>query len=695
MKKIIFESSPEYIILCLLAGLAYAAVQYYRKKDNPWSARTNWVLFAMRGMLAAFLGFLLLGPIVRQIQNLYEKQVFVVVQDNSLSIQHVLDSAHKNEIAQRIDDTRKILQQAGYTTTTHDLDGPVDGTLRYVEPKTDLHSALRKISDQYEGQKLGGVILMSDGIYNAGLSPLFSTFNFPVHTIGIGDTTVRADASIKSVAHNKLVYQGNKFPIRAEVQAKNLSGQAIEVSLSRKNKVLERKALTVKSGNEVLAFEFQSLAEEQGIQKYDLRIETLPGEQNTRNNASSVFIEVVNGKKKILLVAPAPHPDIKALRGVVQKNANYEFLLHIPGIEEQPVANLKPENIDLAIFHQSPDNRSKTTSLFQSFVNSKASMLVVIGRQTDLATINKANLNAAYESVPREFDEVTVVANPAFPNFSLSPEAVSLIQQYPPALVHFGKIKMVPTSSVLLHQKVGSISTDKPFLLIDVRDVRKTGLVLGEGIWRWRLNEFERTENSDAFDEIFGKVVQFLSTTEDKRKFKSYPLQQEFPDTDPVVFESQVYNDLFEPVFGNKIDIDITDETGKRTEFTYVTSPGNIRYQIGGLTEGVYRYRSRTTVNGKTEEVRGEFAVIQQQLEMQNLTADFDLLRKLSANTGGDFYKLNDIQKLHAVLKQKEAQSIIHSEERFDSVINLKWVFFVLLALVSAEWIVRKYFGSY
>ena len=56
----------------------------------------------------------------------------------------------------------------------------------------------------------------------------------------------------------------------------------------------------------------------------------------TRNNRSSVFIEVVEGKKKILVIASSPHPDIKALREVVDKNPNYEFLLHIPGVEEQP-----------------------------------------------------------------------------------------------------------------------------------------------------------------------------------------------------------------------------------------------------------------------------------------------------------------------------------------------------------------------
>jgi hypothetical protein len=116
---------------------------------------------------------------------------------------------------------------------------------------------------------------------------------------------------------------------------------------------------------------------------------------------------------------------------------------------------------------------------------------------------------------------------------------------------------------------------------------------------------------------------------------------------------------------------------------------------VGGLKEGVYRYRSRTQINGKTEEVRGEFAVEQRQAELQNLTADFDLLRKLSAQTGGRFFPASAVGNLQQLLQQTEANTVIHSEENYESVINLKWVFWILLILVSSEWFLRKYFGSY
>ena len=85
MQRIILESAPELVLVCILVGLAYAAIQYFRTR-HPWSAGMNSVLFGIRAILAFFLSFLLLGPIVKQISNIYEKPAFIIVRDNSASI---------------------------------------------------------------------------------------------------------------------------------------------------------------------------------------------------------------------------------------------------------------------------------------------------------------------------------------------------------------------------------------------------------------------------------------------------------------------------------------------------------------------------------------------------------------------------------------------------------------------------------
>lgn len=691
-QRILLESHPLYVLACALAAAGIAYLLY--RGHHPWNNTWNSVLLVTRFLLTFFLLFLLLNPIVKQIRNLFERPLFVILHDNSASIRETVDSVQLTRIRQGMEQTREQLEEQGFNVVVKSLEGEPSESLRYTASSTDLHKALRDIVTEYEGSAVEGVILPSDGIYNAGLSPLYGTYNFPVYTVGLGDTSVRTDLAIRHVAYNRIAYQGNKFPVRVEVIAKNLPRENITVTLSQRGREIGR--VTSKAGAEqLLTFDFQVTAAEQGMQKYDIHVLDKEGETNVRNNRSSLFIDIVEGKKKILLVAPSPHPDIKPLRDVIERNANYEFHLLIPGVTEDVLRRLKPEQIDLVIFHQAPDVRGKTQAVFQQFVRSKSSLLLILGQNSDLRTLGQSNMPVQFSSPPRDFDQVTPVVNPSFPSFSLSPEATSLLTEYPPVSVHFGKIKLPLSATPLLFQRVGSLATEKPLLAVDQQNGRKIGIMLGEGLWRWRMNEYDRTEKTDAFNELFSKLVQFLSTTEDKRKFKSYPVRQDFSDAEPVVFESQVYNDLFEPVFGNKIDIEVTGEAGDKNSYSYVTSPGNIRYQIGGLKEGVYKYRSSTTVNNKREEVRGEFAVSVRQNELQNLTADFDLLRKLSGNTGGSFYKADEINELQKRVATLEAKSQIQSEEKFDSIINLKWVFFLLLTFVSVEWFARRYFGSY
>jgi len=691
-QQLILESSPAFVILCVLAGLGYGYLLYTRK--HPWSKNLNRLFFLLRSAMVFLLAFLLLGPIIKQTANLFEKPVFIVLHDDSSSIKEASDSSTLKTVSNQISATQNALTEKGYEVKTINLLGQDIKKVEYNAASSDLNAALKNISNRYEGKNIGGIILLSDGIYNAGLSPLYASYNFPVYTVGLGDTSQRVDLSIKNMAYNKIAYQGNKFPLHVEVLVSGLANEGVNISILHHGKVLHQQSKN--SGNNLLvAFDFQIPADEQGIQKLDIQVGVNPKEYNVKNNHASIFVEVVEGKKKILLVAPFPHPDIKAIREVVEKNANYEFLMHLPGLSEQPQKILQPGQIDLAIFYQSPDLSGRTKELFQQFANSKTSLFLVLGQQSDLTQIVKNKMPLKLFSQPREYDDVTPAINSGFSNFLLTPENSTIVGNYPPVSVHFGKIQVPLSATPLLFQRVGSVTTDKPLLAIENGDEHKIAILLGEGIWRWRMNEFDLTENTMAFDELFGKLFQYLSTTDDKRKFRSYPVQQEFSDTEPVIFESQIYNDIFEPVYGNSIDISIIDEAGKKTQYTYVTNPSNTRYQIGGLKEGVYRFLSKTLLNGKSEQVKGEFIVVSRKAELQNLTADFDLLRKLSANTGGKFYTAPNIRKLTSELEKTQAKSIIHSEEQYQSLINLKWFFWILLAIISLEWFLRKFHGSY
>jgi hypothetical protein len=688
MQHLIFESSPAYIFLCALAGAGYAYLLYRGK--HPWSKRVNRVLFGFRAALVALLAFLLVGPIVKLTTNIFEKPTLVFLFDNSTSLRGKADSAAlQNEMTE----ATKQLTDFGYTVAWRNLSGEEIKNIDWKNKSTDLNSALRKVATEYEEKNLASVILISDGIYNSGASPLYTPWRAPIHTIGVGDTTEHADLILKNIVYNKIAYQGNQFPIRVEVAVQHLSEQPVTVSIYNNGKLVSQQKKNI--GNQaLLSFDFLQEAKEKGIQRMDVVVEPAAGESNSKNNRASVFVDVAEGRKKILVIAPAPHPDIKALRTLVEKNQNYEFILHIPGLSKTDEKILLPNQVELIIFHQPFDRDMKTAALYSQLSKSNSSLLLLIEGKTNLRALPAGGIPLTFTGIGQQ-DEATPVVNPSFHDFEFSENANSTFARYPPVFVPFGKFTFPGNAKILLNQRIGSVATDRPMLLVWEDNDRKMAAFVGDGLWRWRLEEYSTTEKSEVFDETFSKLIQYLSTLDDKRKFRFFPVQTEFSDDGPAVFEGQVYNDLFEKIYGNKIDIVLSDEKGKTTPFTYTLSPGGERYRVGGLTPGRYQYSASTVINAKKESASGQFLVTEQNIEPQNLVADFGLLRKLSQNSGGKFYRQGAWSTLLTDIKLREPKAVIHSEESFNPLIHVKWFFLLLLVLVSTEWFLRKYLGGY
>lgn len=688
MQRLIFDYSPLYFVVCLALGIGYAWVLYTAKYS--WGKTMNRVLFGLRAVLATSLFVLLLGPVLRQTTNLFEKPSIVVLVDNSRSVRESGDTARILTALERVADAvRKSNRDVEWSS----LEGPTQ-TIRFDGSSSDLSGALKHVTNRFEGKNLAGIVLVSDGIYNNGISPLYQPLRVPVYTVGVGDTVQRADLVLRNVAYNRVVYQGNKFPIRAEVNVIGLPNVDVNVSVRQQDVVVAQQ--TKNSGNRpLLDFDFQLDAARQGMQRLEIRVTRHARETNAENNRGSAFVEVVEGKKKIVVLAASPHPDIKAFRTVIEKNPNYEFLIHMPGVKELQPVNLDAREIDLLIAHQSPDNLGRTTALLTGLLRAKVPTFLVVGSQTQLKALSTAGVPLTFDPSAQR-DEVQPVLNPNFQDFGFSPELASVIARYPPVSVPFGKVTVPPSTRSIFFQQIGNVVTDRPMLFTLDRDGHKVGVLIGDGMWKWRLNEYQESGNTTSFDEWLSKTIQYLSTRDDRRRFRAFPIQQEFSSDGPVIIESQAYNELFEPIFGQPVDLEITGELGKPMQYHYVTGPGaGSRYRIGGLHEGIYRFRASTELGGKREVATGEFLVREQNMESRNLTADFGFLRKLAESTEGTFYKEDALDKLAADLTQQPAASTIHTEETFNPLINLKLVFFLLVLLVSAEWFLRKFSGAY
>ncbi|GAB4053714.1 vWA domain-containing protein [Spirosoma litoris] len=702
----IFQSSPWWILVCLLVGAAYAFAMYQPLPRlvgsgvtvGGFDKRTTYGLAALRFVIVSFLCFLLLNPLIRSLRTLTEKPKVVLAVDNSESVAAAGRPALNKALA-GLQTLRQQLTDKGLDVAIRTFgDSVTDADLTqipFTRRTTDLSGLLSGIRSDYEGRNLTDVVLVSDGIFNQGMSPTFGQYPFAVQTIGLGDTIPKKDIQLKGIVANRIAYLGNQFPVQAEIVSNGFQGRSATVVLRQNGKELGRQSVNFGKNDTFNQLTFQATATQKGVQHFVVEVLPQPGEFSTLNNRQDVYLDVIDGKEKVLLLALAPHPDIKAIRNILERNQNYELDIRI--LTGTPAEATPPaeKTYDLIILHQIPDNGGVGTTLIQKYLAKNTPVLFVLGNQSSLGPFNNSNSVMQVSAQPNQSDKVTGVFNQEFKQLNFDPTRLDILSKLPPLLTPYGEYRLQPGTEVVLWQQVGSIRTTKPLLALNVTSPRKTAVLAGEGLWAWRLEEYALTNKQEVVDELIQKVIQLISVKEDRRKLRVYPIRNEFVAGEKVVFETELYNDIYERVFDKPVRLEISDEKGVTRSFNYTPTAANSRFEISRLPEGAYRFKASVTVNDKAEQSSGQFVVRDLQLEALNTTADHGILRQLAQQTGGQFFTASQTDELVRKLTSQSHPARLTSTEEMNELINWRWLFFVVLTLAAVEWGLRKFYGGY
>ena len=217
--------------------------------------------------------------------------------------------------------------------------------------------------------------------------PTYSPYPFNVQTIGVGDTVPKQDLSISNLFYNKIAYQGNKFPLLAEISNTGFQGQSVTVSVNYKGRTLANKQITLNQNRGVTSVEFLLDATEEGMAHYIVAVQSFEEEFTPENNISHAYLEIIEGKESILLIAQSPHPDIKALKLAIEGNKNYELETAILSMDEWNPAQIANKKFDLIILHQLPGRGIKNNQLNQ-LIQDASALWYIVGAQTDLPALN-------------------------------------------------------------------------------------------------------------------------------------------------------------------------------------------------------------------------------------------------------------------------------------------------------------------
>ena len=225
--NLVIQQPLWWLILAATVAVLFSVVSYF-KVEYPWSKAMTFLLGFLRFSAVFFLLLLLFDPLIKQQIASNERGSIAVLWDNSVSIKETTDSLKLISLSERARELENSSQDVDFVF--YDLQGTTNA-LNQTSIDSDLTSGLRKIQDDFEGRNLAGIALISDGIYNKGISPTFQNHVRPVFTLGLGDTIPAKDVSIRSVQVNSIAYQRNKFPVDVVVENTGFEGVPLQISV--------------------------------------------------------------------------------------------------------------------------------------------------------------------------------------------------------------------------------------------------------------------------------------------------------------------------------------------------------------------------------------------------------------------------------------------------------------------------------
>jgi len=696
MQGLTFEYPVWFLLLCLLAGLGVALLLYFRDKTfREQGGWLNWVLGGLRWLAYSFIAALLLSPLLKYLQSDQQDPIVILAQDASESIKLGTDSTDYLTQWEALSD--RLGQN--YQLVQYRFGDKVEETdrLDFTDKRSNLNAVLTEISDVYSNQNLGAVILATDGIYNEGANPAYNNLQIkaPIYTVGLGDTTQRRDLLIRRVFHNKIAYLNDRFSIQIDISARNAAGSNSRLTVSRvdgpNREVLYTESITIDDNDFFTTEEVILEANRAGVQRYRIQVSSISDEISTANNQRDFFVDVLDARQKILLLAHAPHPDLSALKQSLLTGKNNEVEV---AYAQKFTGDLR--DYDLLVLHQLPSARYPINEILNRMIELKKPTWFILGQATNANRFNAAQKLLSFRSGGESINKVNGQVLPGFNLFTISDELRAGLIQFPPLTAPFGEFAPGPNASVLLNQKIGRVETDYPLLIVGESNGTRTGVLAATDLWQWRLFDYLDNTNHNRYDELISQVTQYLSVQEDKRRFRVSVAENLFEENEPIQLDAELYNSNYELINDPEANIVITDEGGREYNYTFNRTVNAYTLNAGILPVGNYRFRASTTASGEPLTYDGRFSVQSVDVERFALEADHGLLRLLSDRYGGDLLLPNDLSELPNRLEAKgTVKPILFQTITTRSVINLKWIFFLLLAFLTGEWFLRRYFGAY
>ncbi len=700
--------SPLLLVACLFAAAGLTWWTYGRSVPRVTPGRRA-VLMALRGAALFIVLLLLFEPVLRQIEATEEPPVLAVLVDGSQSLGRE-DGTGEGASAARaalgqipeVDGDMRFYAFAAETTPLESRD-----SVAFDGVRTDIAGALRRVEDDLDGQNLSGVLLISDGRYNTGRNPLYlaERYDVPIYTAVVGDTTRQRDVLVARVTTNEIAYAGVELPVQVAVRTDGFGGERATVSLFESGQRLASQSVTLPESGVEATVDLSFTPETEGLHRYTVAVTRFDGEVTHGNNTESVAVRVLSNKRRVLVLAAAPSPDLSALRQVLATDPNLEVVSRTQRAPGTFYEGRLPalDDLDAIVLAGWPGRAAdrSTTQRVAEAAEQGIPLLFLLSRQTDFPSLRSTfgdALPAIPEVVRTTFTEATLVPTAPgalHPVFQIPTVPPGLLDRLPPVAMNDSRWLAAPDARVLATVRVRGIPLDDPLLLVRQRGRSRSAALLAAGTWRWQNVPADLDAVEDFYPGLVENLLRWLTTREDDRPVRVRPVQSLFGEGEAVQFTGQVYDESLAPIPDASVQVRITATDGTTSPYT-MRAIGNGRYTLdaGTLPEGDYTFRAEAERSGVAlGDDRGAFAVGALALEFRDTQADAALMRGLARRSGGTVIDPAELSKLPARLAANGFGPRIVEEEHETELWHLAWLLGLVITLLAVEWVLRKRSG--
>ena len=659
--------------IVLAGGLSY--FQYYYKAKNK--SKLHLFLALLRFLVYFGILLLLINPKITSHTYEIQKTPLALVMDNSASINYLKADETARNAYQQLSTNKALQDNFEIQTYRFDSEFQTEADFDFKGTQSNIEDVAKNLKSIHKNKRFP-VVLMTDGNQTMGSDYVYSFPNkTTVYPVILGDTTTFMDLKISQINVNKYAFYKNKFPVEVFLSYSGTQNVAANFNIKQGNLTLVQQSVSFGPNKKTAILNLLLPANAVGVQMYQATVSSKLQEKNTYNNTKKFAVEVIDQKSEVAIISAINHPDISALKRSIEQNS------------QRNVSLLKPEAADLnkynvLILYQ-PNATFKT--VFDTNKNLQLPTWIVTGTQTDYNFLNQQQKDLVFK-MSNQSEEFTATFDMNFNLFSIDNIG---FESFPPLNNLFGTVQVNGATTTLLGSKIRAIDAGSPLLAFNNQSPR-TAYLMGENVWRWRMQTNIKKESFEEFDIFVDKIVQYLATTSSR---KSLVVEHEsfYNSGDALIISAQYFNKNYE--FDEKARLTIAvknTETNKTKNYDLLKTSNSYSVDLEGLTAGKYSFVVKELNSNSM--YSSTFELIDFNIEQQFVNPNVQQLTQLATQTNGQSFMPNQIEALIDLLKNNADYTAIEKQITTKKPLIDSALLLILLALfLTIEWFVRKYNG--